>query len=110
MNEIEIRQKMQGVVEVLLNDISSIRTGRASAGMVSEIVVSVYGGQQRLRVVELGNISVADSQMIVIEPWDKSIIGDIRKGIQAANVGINPSVDGELIRIVVPSMTTEDRE
>jgi len=63
-----------------------------------------------LRVMELATISVPDPAQIVINPWDKSIIGDIRKGIVEANIGLNPSIDGEIIRIVIPPMTTEDRE
>jgi ribosome recycling factor len=62
-----------------------------------------------LKVRELASINANDPQSLVIEPWDKSIIGDIKKGIEAANVGFNPNIDGEKIRIVVPPMTGEDR-
>lgn len=91
-------------------DIASIRTGRASASLVENIEILVYGGTDKLRLVELGTISAPDTQTIVIEPWDKSIIGEIKRGIMAANVGFNPSIDGELLRLTLPPLTTEDRE
>jgi ribosome recycling factor len=110
MDETSVRTKMQHVMELTLADISSIRTGRASASVVSDLSVLVYGGAQKLKIQELASINVTDSQTIVIDPWDKSIIGDIKKGIMSANVGLNPSIDGEVIRIILPSMTTEDRQ
>lgn len=110
MDETEIRSKMSEVVDLVTSDIASIRTGRASSSLVEDIVVPAYGGQQKLKVQELATITTQDAQTIVIDPWDKSIIGDIKKGIEAANVGLNPSIDGEIIRISLPPMTSEDRE
>jgi ribosome recycling factor len=110
MEEASILQKMQLAVNAVAGDIAGVRTGRASPALVENIIVPAYGGTQRLKVVELGSITASDPTQIVISPWDKSIIGDIRKGILEANVGLNPSIDGEVIRIVIPSMTTEDRE
>jgi ribosome recycling factor len=78
--------------------------------LIEDLEVSVYGGQQTLKVNELASITAPDAQTIVIDPWDKSIIGDIRKGILAANIGLNPSIDGEIIRISISPLTTEDRE
>lgn len=110
MNEVTVSKKMQEVVDLFAEDIGSIRTGRANPSLVEDLEVSVYGGQQELRVNELGTITAPDAETIVIDPWDKSIIGDIRKGIMEANIGLNPSIDGEIIRISLPPMTTEDRE
>lgn len=110
MDEASIRSKMQSTLDVTASDIGSIRTGRATSALVENIFCPAYGGTQRLRVMELATISVPDPAQIVINPWDKSIIGDIRKGIMEANIGLNPSIDGEVIRIVIPPMTTEDRE
>lgn len=101
---------MQRVLDLVLGDVGSLRTGRAMPSLVENIVCPAYGGTQKLKVQELATITVADPQTLVISPWDKSIIGDIRKGILEANVGLNPSLDGELIRIILPQMTTEDRE
>jgi ribosome recycling factor len=97
-------------LNVLASDISGIRTGRATSSLVENIVCPAYGGTQMLRVLELASITTPDTQTLVISPWDKSIIGDIRKGILEANLGMNPSIDGEIIRISFPPLTTEDRE
>lgn len=101
---------MQKVLDVVHADIGSIRTGRATPALVENIVVPAYGGTQRLRVLEVASISSPDPTSLIISPWDKSIIGDIKKGILEANIGMNPSVDGEVLRIVMPPLTTEDRE
>ncbi|MDO8341005.1 MAG: ribosome recycling factor [Candidatus Woesebacteria bacterium] len=110
MDEIQVTSKMQRVVDLVVSDISGIRTGRATPSLVENINCPAYGGTQVLKVIELASISAPDTQTLVISPWDKSIIGDIRKGILEANIGMNPSIDGEIIRISFPPLTTEDRE
>ena len=110
MNEDEVKRKMDEVLHALSEDLSSIRTGRAAPALVENVVVSAYGGAQRLKVMEMASITATDPQTLVIEPWDKSVIGEIRQGILAANIGMNPSIDGEIIRISMPLMTSEDRE
>ena len=110
MDEASINQKMQRVVDSVLSDIAGIRTGRATPSLVENIMVPAYGGTQVMRVLEVASITAPDTQTLVISPWDKSIIGDIRKGILEANIGMNPSIDGEVIRISFPPLTTEDRE
>jgi ribosome recycling factor len=110
MDESSVNSKMQAVIITVNNDIAGVRTGRASPALVENIVVPAYGGTQHLRVMEVASISSPDPTQIVISPWDKSIIGDIRKGIVEANIGLNPSIDGEIIRIIISPMTTEDRE
>lgn len=110
MDESEVSSKMQKVLELVATDIASVRTGRATPALVEDIVVSVYGGTQKLKVQELATITVPDPQSLIIAPWDKSISGEIRQGILAANIGLNPSLDGEIIRLTLPVMTSEDRE
>lgn len=110
MDEPSLREKMAKALGVLQADIGAIRTGRATPSLVENIVVPAYGGTQMLKVLEVATITAPDPSQIIISPWDKSIIGDIKKGILGANVGMNPSIDGEVIRIVVPPLTTEDRE
>lgn len=102
--------KMQQVVDLVTSDIGGIRTGRATPALVEGLSLPVYGGQQKLKLQELATISAPDTQTLVIEPWDKSIIGEIKQGIQLANLGMNPMIDGEIIRISLPPLTTEDRE
>ena len=110
MDEASVRSKMQSSLDAVASDIAGIRTGRATPALVENIMCPAYGGTQRLKVVELATITAPDPSQIIINPWDKSIIGDIRKGIMEANVGMNPSVDGEILRITMPPLTTEDRE
>lgn len=110
MDESSLRSRMQQVLELIVSDIGSIRTGRAVPSLVEGLVLPVYGATQKLKLQELATISAPDTQTIVVDPWDKSIIGEIRQGILAANIGMNPSIDGELIRISLPPLTTEDRE
>lgn len=120
MDQASIVTKMQKVVDSVVADISGIRTGKATSALVENIICPAYGGTQMLKVLELASITVPDPTMIVISPWDKSIIGDIRKGILEANMGMNPVIsssgrsasggDGEVIRISFPPLTTEDRE
>jgi len=110
MDQLNLNQKLQEVIEFVKTDISSIRTGRAHTGLVEGIEVSAYGGQAKLKLNELATITVPDSNSIIIDPYDKSVIGEIKKGILAANIGLNPNIDGEFVRLSIPPMTTEDRE
>ena len=110
MDDSSVRSKMQEVIRLVISDIASIRSGRATPAIVEDLEVAVYGGQQKLKVNELATISATDAQSIIIDPWDKSIIGEIKQGIDAANVGLTPNIDGEIIRINFPLLTTEDRE
>ena len=110
MDEASIRSKMQQVLELVVSDIGAIRTGRATPALIEGIGVSVYGGLQKLKINEVGTITSPAPQTLVISPWDKSIIGEIRQGILAANVGLQPVIDGDIIRISLPPLTSEDRE
>jgi len=109
-DEISLRQSMSQALALFITDVGSLRTGRASASLVENIVCPAYGGTQRLRVKELASINSPDTQSLVIDPWDKSIIGDIKKGLLEANVGLNPAIDGEVIRLSMQPLTTEDKE
>lgn len=107
---VTVRQRMEKAVAALVGDLAAFRTGKASPSLIENIVVSAYGGSQRLKVVELGTISVTDPHAITISPWDPSVIGEIRKAIFEANIGLNPVIDGEIVRIAIPELTTEQRE
>ncbi|MCS7092555.1 MAG: ribosome recycling factor [Patescibacteria group bacterium] len=105
-----INARMQFVIDELVSDLGSFRTGRVTSALVENIVCPAYGGTQNLKVQELATITVQDARTLVISPWDKSIIGDIKKGILESNLGMNPVIDGDLIRISFPPLTSEDRE
>jgi len=105
-----VHLKMQKVLEVLKADLSTLRTGRAAPSLVENIVIGAYGGTQRLKVVELAHVSSSDSQTLQIAPYDGSIIGEINKGIMEANIGLTPTIDGQVIRISIPLLSQERRE
>lgn len=104
------RQKMGKALELLRNDLSTVRTGRAAPSLVENITINSYGGTQKLRVMELATIAAIDNQTLVLTPFDETIIGEIQKGIIAANVGLTPMIDGALIRISIPPLSQERRE
>jgi ribosome recycling factor len=100
---------MDKIVSLFINDIGSIRTGRATPGLIENIVVTVYGSQ-KMRLIELGSIGVPDVRSLTFQPWDEGLIREIANGITAANTGMNPAVDGQIIRMNLPMMTMEQRE
>lgn len=103
-------QQMQKVLEVLRSDLATIRTGRATPSLIDNIVVSVYGNTAKLKVMEVATIATTDPQTLVITPFDGSIIGEIQKGLEVANIGLTPVIDGNLIRISIPPLSQERRE
>lgn len=106
----DTKTRMQKVLEVLKADLATVRTGRAAPSLVENIVINAYGGTQKLRVLELATIGALDPQTLVITPFDASIINEIQKGIQETNVGLNPVVDGQIMRISIPPLSQERRE
>jgi len=110
MDITQTQLQMQKVLEILKTDLSTVRTGRAAPSLVENIVINAYGGTQKLRVLELATIGSLDPQTLVVTPFDVSIIGEIQKGIQEANVGLNPVVDGQVVRISIPPLSQERRE
>jgi ribosome recycling factor len=106
----QLKQQLQRVLDVMKNDIGTIRTGRATPSLVENIVVTVYGGSTKLKVMEVATVGATDAQSLVITPYDASIIDEIRKGIMESNTGLNPMADGQVIRISIPPLTKERRE
>ncbi len=109
LNFTEIKTRMEKIVSIFLEDIASIRTGRATPGLIENVVVTVYGGQ-KMKLIELGSIGVTDARTLTFQPWDMSIIREISNGIAAANIGMNPAIDGQIIRMSLPMMTVEQRD
>ena len=99
--------KMRRAVEVMERDFSSIRTGRASPAIVERIAVDYYGTATPLN--QLAGISVPEPHMIVIQPWDRGVLGAIEKAIQRSEVGLVPNVDGAVVRLVIPPLSEERR-
>jgi len=105
------RPKAQGVIEHFKDEMKKIRTGRAQPSMVDSVMVEVaaYGGA-RMKIAELATISAPDSSMLVIQPFDPSVLQDLERAINIANLGFSPVVDQNIIRISVPPLTMERRE
>lgn len=106
----QTRDRMKKSIEVTSGDLASIRSGRATPALVENIVVPVYGGTQHLKLMELATITTMDAKTIVIGPYDPSIISEISRGLEAANTGLSPVVDGDIIRIVIPALSEERRQ
>jgi len=107
---LEMRQKMQKALMVLQEDLATVRTGRAAPSLIENVVVTVYGEAQKLKIKELATIAASDPQTLVLQPFDPSITGEIQKGIMEANVGLTPSSDGNVIRISIPPLSEERRK
>jgi ribosome recycling factor len=101
-------EKMQKTYDFLESDLASIRAGRANPHVLDKIKVDYYGTPTPIQ--QVGNISVPEARVIQIAPWDKSLIKDIEKAIMASDVGITPSNDGSLIRLVFPELTEDRRK
>ncbi len=104
----EARTKMADAIGYLKSELAQIRTGRANASLVSDIICDAY--DSKMMVKELAQITTPEPSVILISPWDKSIITNIVGGISKSNATLNPVVDGDLIRIVIPPLTAERRE
>jgi ribosome recycling factor len=99
--------KMMRAVEVLERDLQGVRTGRASTSIVERLLVDYYGTPTAL--VQLAGISVPESHQIVIQPWDRSVLGAIEKAILKSDIGLVPNVDGSVVRLNIPPLTEERR-
>ena len=104
----QCEEKMLKTIESLKKDFSNIRTGKANPAILNSVMVSYYGVPTP--VSQVGSVSVPDPQSIVVKPWDKSILKDIEKAIQQANLGLNPSNDGEIVRIPIPPLNEQTRK
>jgi ribosome recycling factor len=104
----DLKRRMESAFDVLRNEFSGLRTGRASASLVDPIVVEAYGSQ--MPITQLGNVNVPEPRMLSIQVWDKSLVGAVEKAIRNSGLGLNPAVDGQLIRIPIPQLNEERRK
>jgi ribosome recycling factor len=104
----ETSPKMDLVVEDFKRKLSNIRVGRATVGLLDGVVVDYYGTPTPL--TQMASVSVPEPQMLTVQPWDQSQLGAVEKAIIAANLGLNPSNDGKLIRLPVPALNEERRK
>jgi len=103
----DLKRRMDQAVTTFQSQLASTRTGRASAHMLDQVKVDYYGTPTP--VSQMAQVSTPEAQLILIQPWDPSVLKEIEKAIQASDLGFNPQTDGKLIRIPVPPMTEERR-
>lgn len=101
---------MLKALEVTKADLGTIRTGRATPALVEHIEIMAYEGSQKMRVRDMATITASDTQTLLIQPFDPATKEEIVKGIQEANVGLSPVIDGEVIRITIPPLSQERRQ
>ena len=104
----ETKEGMEKVIESTKHRFSTIRAGRANVAMLADIKVSQYGSDMPLN--QVGNVSAPEARLLVIDPWDKTVIPAIEKAINLANLGLTPNNDGKVVRLVIPDLTAERRK
>ncbi len=110
LNEIfnECETKMQGAIEHMQRDFKTLRTGKVTTSVLDNVKIDYYGTPTPLD--QVGSVLATDATTIVVNPWEKNLLGDIETAIQAANIGVNPNNDGDLIKLFFPPMTVEQRQ
>jgi ribosome recycling factor len=100
-------QKMQKALEVLKNNLGKVRTGRAHAGLLDQVMVEYYGNM--VSVSQVGNVGLADARTITVQVWEKPMLAKVEKAIRDSDLGLNPSNSGDMIRVPMPALTEERR-
>lgn len=104
----EIKEKMEKAISILDEQLAQVRAGRANPKILDKVMVEYYGVETPLN--QVANIAVPEARMITIQPWDNSLLKEVEKAIQKADIGINPNNDGKIIRLVFPELTEDRRK
>jgi ribosome recycling factor len=104
----DLERRMAGAVEALKSDLTGLRTGRASVNLLDPIVVTVYGASMPLN--QVATVTAPESRLLTVQVWDKSAVGPVDKAIRSAGLGLNPIVDGQMLRLPIPDLTEERRK
>jgi ribosome recycling factor len=104
----ELRRRMTGAIDAFKKELSGLRTGRASVSLLEPIQVEAYGSHMPLS--QLGTVGAPEARMLTVQVWDKSMVKAVEKAIREANIGVNPMVEGQLIRVPLPPLTEERRK
>ncbi|MBT8335065.1 MAG: ribosome recycling factor [Gemmatimonadetes bacterium] len=104
----EARSRMSDAVDALRREFATVRTGKATPALLDTVKVEAYGGKMPLN--QVASVHTPDATLLVVQPFDKSLLGEIEKGIQVADLGLNPGNDGNVIRVPIPPLTEERRK
>ena len=106
----ELQADMDKAIEALRREMTGIRTGRATPALIENVQVEVatYGSTMPLR--QLGNIAAPDPRLLIVNPWDKSTLGDIDRAIRSSGLGLNPTSDGQVVKVPIPALTNDRRK
>jgi ribosome recycling factor len=104
----ELERRMRGAIETLKKEFHGLRTGRASTHLLDPVVVNVYGA--RMPINQVATVSTPDARTISVQVWDKGQVSAVEKAIREANLGLNPVIDGTLIRLPIPALNAERRQ
>ena len=104
----DLKKRMKGAAEVLRKEFAGLRTGRASASLLEPISVPAYGSEMPLN--QVSTVSVPEARMLSVQVWDKGLVKAVEKAIRTADLGLNPAVEGTLIRVPIPELSEERRE
>lgn len=102
------RSKIDKAYDFVVNDVATLRTGRATVQILDPVMVDAYGS--KMKIVEVGSVQAPDPSMLIVTPWDKSLLPNIERAIATADLNLNPVVDGDIIRIKIASLTEEKRK
>src|SRR5258707_346869 len=108
MDLADLNRRMQGALSVLKGELTGLRTGRASVSLLEPITVEAYGAQMPIN--QLATISVPDARMLSVQVWDRSTVQAVDRAIREANLGLNPIMEGQLLRIPIPELNAERRQ
>jgi len=104
----ELKRRMDGAIEALKREFGGLRTGRASTGLLEPIVIDAYGAQ--MPISQVGTIGVPEPRMLSVQVWDRQLVSAVDKAIRESDLGLNPVIDGQLLRIPIPPLTEERRQ
>ena len=103
----DVTRRMEGAVEVLHKEFGGLRTGRAAVSLLEPIMVDAYGTQMPMN--QVGTIAAPEPRMLTVQVWDKGLVKTVEKAIRESDLGLNPSVDGQLVRVPIPALNEERR-
>ena len=103
----DLTRRMDGALETLRRDFAGLRSGRASPALLEPVRVEAYGGE--VPITQVGSIAVPEARLITVQVWDRTLVGAVERAIRDAGLGLNPSADGQIVRVPIPMLTAERR-